>query len=103
MPRRLSPSIASSCCRLTRLSCLVLRLTAKNVQASVQVKRGDLNDRLVLDVAGLKPHLAFDIFTVQRSSLGADGKPDPAFQGSFGLGGGTSPICRPMSTVMQGR
>jgi hypothetical protein len=65
------------------VSCLAA--DGQNVQASVQVKRGDLNDRLVLDVAGLKPHLAFDIFTVQRSSLGADGKPDPAFQGSFGL------------------
>jgi hypothetical protein len=62
-----------------------LAADGKNVQAHVHVKRGDLNDRLVIEVGGLKPHLAFDMFTVQRTSLGADGKPDPAFAGSFGL------------------
>jgi hypothetical protein len=62
-----------------------LAADGQNVQASVHVKRGELNDRLVLDVSGLKPNLAFALFTVQRTSLGADGKPDPAFQGSFGL------------------
>ncbi len=50
----------------------------------MHVRRGDLNDRLVLEVAGLKPDLAFDLFTVQRTSLGVDGKPVPAFPG-FGL------------------
>jgi hypothetical protein len=65
------------------LACLAA--DGQNVQASVHVRRGDLNDRLVLEVWGLRPNLAFDMFTVQRSSLGADGKPDPTFPGSFGL------------------
>ena len=65
------------------LKCLAA--DGENVHASVHVRRGDLNDRLVLEVSGLKPDLAFDMFTVQRSSLGAGGKPDPAFTGSFGL------------------
>jgi hypothetical protein len=65
------------------LACLAA--DGENVGASVSVKRGDLNDRLVLEVWGLKPNLAFDLFTVQRTSLGSDGKPDPAFPGSFGL------------------
>jgi hypothetical protein len=64
------------------LDCLAA--DGQNVGASAHVKRGDLNDRLVLDVWGLKPNLAFDLFTVQRTSLSADGKPDPAFPGSFG-------------------
>jgi hypothetical protein len=65
------------------LACLAA--DGQNVQADVKVRRGDLNDRLVLDVWGLKPNLAFDLFTVQRTSLGSDGKPDPSFPGSFGL------------------
>jgi hypothetical protein len=57
----------------------------QNVQAAVHVKRGDLNDQLDMEVTGLKPNLAFDIFTVERTSLDANGKPDPKFTGSFGL------------------
>lgn len=57
----------------------------ETVTASVSVKRGDVNDRLVMEVEGLKPNLAFDLFTVQRTSLGSNGKPDPSFPGSFGL------------------
>jgi hypothetical protein len=53
--------------------------------ADVRVEPGELNDALHLHVRNLKPHLAFDLFTVQRSLLGADGKIDPAFKGSFGL------------------
>ncbi len=55
-------------------------------QATVTVKRGKLNDQLTLDVSGLKPNLAFDLFTVQRSSLKANGEVVPAadFPG-FGL------------------
>ena len=62
-----------------------LAADGEDVSASVRVTRGDLNDRLVMSVWGLKPNLAFDLFTVQRTSLGSDGKPDPAFKGSFGL------------------
>jgi hypothetical protein len=52
--------------------------------ASVEVEKGDLNDRLTLHVHNIKPNLAFDLFTVQRSTLDAQGKPiSPA--PSFGL------------------
>ena len=52
--------------------------------ASVEVEKGNLNDRLTLHVHNIKPNLAFDLFTVQRSTLDAQGKPiSPA--PSFGL------------------
>jgi len=54
-------------------------------RAVVEVKRGDLNDTGIIRVKGLKPDLDFDVFTVQRSSLGSDGKPAADFKGSFGL------------------
>jgi hypothetical protein len=53
--------------------------------AEARVVKGDLNDRLVLRLKNIKPELAFDLFTVQRSSLLANGSPDPAFPKSFGL------------------
>jgi hypothetical protein len=55
---------------------------APSVQATVV--RGDLNDGLFLRGSNIKPALAFDLFTVQNSSLRADGTPDPAFT-NFGL------------------
>ncbi|HXM56399.1 MAG TPA: hypothetical protein VOB72_13480 [Candidatus Dormibacteraeota bacterium] len=57
---------------------------AQAPRADVTVRRGDLNDTLTLRVHNIKPNLAFDLFTVQRSSLLANGTPDPAFK-SFGL------------------
>jgi len=58
-------------------------------QARATVIRGKLNDTLILDMDGIRPGLAFDLFTVQRSPLLADGTKDPAFtnvfNGSFGL------------------
>ena len=48
------------------------------------VKRGELNDTALLHVTGLKPNLAFDVFTVQRSSLDSSGAPVTGFKG-FGL------------------
>jgi hypothetical protein len=54
-------------------------------KAEVVVTRGELNDRLVLRIKNIKPKLAFDLFTVQRSPLSADGASDPQFKGSFGL------------------
>src|ERR1700722_601501 len=65
------------------LSCLAE--DSQTVQAAVEVKRGDLNDTALIRVKGLKPDLDFDVFTVQRSSLGSDGKPSSDFKGSFGL------------------
>ncbi len=52
--------------------------------ADVTVQRGNLNDTLNLHVRNIKPHLAFDLFTVQNSSLLANGAPDPAFK-NFGM------------------
>src|SRR5215472_15275674 len=45
-------------------------------QADVTVQRGELNDLLTLHIHDIKPNLAFDLFTVQHSSLLASGKPD---------------------------
>lgn len=53
-------------------------------KAHVTVKRGFLNDTLTIDGENIKPHLGFDLFTVQRSSLLANGTPDPAFT-NFGF------------------
>jgi hypothetical protein len=57
--------------------------------ARVQVERGDLNDTMRIHLRNIKPNLAFDLFTIQRSNKLADGKPDPAFattfKNSFGL------------------
>jgi hypothetical protein len=50
----------------------------------VTVERGSLNDTLTLRGRYIKPGLAFDLFTVEHSSLAADGTPDPAFV-NFGL------------------
>jgi hypothetical protein len=52
--------------------------------ATVTVLRGEANDILILRARNLKPNLAFDLFTVQNSSLLANGQPDPAFA-NFGL------------------
>jgi hypothetical protein len=54
-------------------------------RARATVIRGKLNDTLILDLDGIKPDLAFDLFTVQHSPFLADGSKDPAFTGSFGL------------------
>ena len=54
-------------------------------RAHATVIRGNLNDTLILDLYNIKPGLAFDLFTVQRSPFQADGSSDPNFKGSFGL------------------
>jgi hypothetical protein len=54
-------------------------------RARATVIRGKLNDTLVLDLDGIKPGLAFDLFTVQHSFFQANGTKDPNFNGSFGL------------------
>ena len=48
---------------------------APSVQATVV--RGDLNDELTLRGRNIRPGLKFDLFTVQRSSLAANGAVDP--------------------------
>src|SRR5689334_328852 len=56
--------------------------------ATVLVKRGKLNDELDILLRNVKPGLAFDLFTVERTSLRSDGTVDPEFKangGSFGL------------------
>jgi hypothetical protein len=53
--------------------------------ATATVVRGKLNDTLHLRVSNLRPDLAFDLFTVQRTSLLASGAADPSFDGDFGL------------------
>ena len=53
--------------------------------ARATVIRGKQNDTLILDLDGIKPGLAFDLFTIQRSPFLGQDIPDPAFKGSFGL------------------
>jgi hypothetical protein len=53
-------------------------------RAHATVIRGKLNDTLILDLDGIKPGLAFDLFTVQHSPFLANGTKDSSFTGSFG-------------------
>ena len=52
--------------------------------AEVTVERGELNDTLHLRLRRFKPDLNFDMFTVQRSRLDANGNPVDNFT-NFGL------------------
>jgi hypothetical protein len=52
--------------------------------ATVTVKRGSLHDTLTLSAHNLKPHLGFDLFTMQNSNLLANGEVNPSFK-NFGL------------------
>jgi hypothetical protein len=54
-------------------------------EARVEVHRGRLNDTLTLELEHFKPGLAFDLFTVERSKLLANGTVDPATTFTFGL------------------
>jgi len=65
------------------LSCFAANV-AKPPTAKVTVTRAGQRDHLVLTVSGLKPRLHFDVFTVQRSNLLANGSVDPGFT-NFGL------------------
>lgn len=51
--------------------------TQEEPQAHVTVIRGKLNDTLILDLDGIKPGLAFDLFTVKHSAFLANGSSDP--------------------------
>ena len=48
------------------------------------VKRGPLHDTLILDAKNIKPKLAFDLFTIEKTNLLANGQVDPNFV-NFGL------------------
>jgi hypothetical protein len=52
--------------------------------AHVVVKRGPLADTLTIVADNIRPHLAFDMFTVQRSNLRSNGTVDPTVK-NFGL------------------
>ena len=52
--------------------------------AQVIVQRGELNDVLILRAHNLKPHLGFDLFTIQNTNLLSNGGVDPNFK-NFGL------------------
>ena len=55
-------------------------------QAIVTVRRGNLNDRLTIQLKNIRDGLAFDMFTVERSSLFPDGTVDPVAKAKgFGL------------------
>jgi len=64
------------------LNCL--RSGSATPSATVTVGQGALADDLTIVGGGIKPGLAFDLFTVQNSSLLANGTPDPHFT-NFGL------------------
>ncbi len=64
------------------VSCLAM--PGKTPRAQVTVTRVKFADTLVIKTQNIKPNLAFDMFTVQRSSLLSDGTADPAFT-NFGM------------------
>src|SRR5215471_12612784 len=66
------------------IDCLQDPNALEQPSATVTVLRGALNDALQLRLKHFKPGLAFDLFTVQRSQLLSDGKPDPNFK-NFGF------------------
>src|ERR1700730_16141766 len=52
--------------------------------AHVTVTRGALSDTLNIVADNIRPHLAFDMFTVQRTNLKPDGTVDPSVK-NFGM------------------
>lgn len=52
--------------------------------ADVSVFKDSNNDVMTLSLHNIKPGLTFEVFTVQRSSLRADGAPNPVFS-NFGF------------------
>ena len=52
--------------------------------AKVTVSAGKQNDTLTLSLSHVKPNLGFDLFTIQRTNLLANGTVDPNFT-NFGL------------------
>jgi hypothetical protein len=58
--------------------------SATTTSNGVVVGQGDLTDDLTITASGIKPGLAFDLFTVQSSPLLPSGAVDPNFK-NFGL------------------
>ena len=66
------------------LNCLADPWSSEPPSANVIVARGKLNDFLYLEARHIKPHLKFDMFTVQNSPFLTGGAKDPNFK-NFGL------------------
>jgi hypothetical protein len=60
----------------TLLNCLKPSRGAPTPQVTVEVNRGDLNDRATVELRGFKPNLDFDLFTIQHSPQTANGAAD---------------------------
>ncbi len=58
--------------------------SSKAPTVEADIVRGSLNDGMFLRGKNIKPGLQFDLFTVENSSLLANGTPDPNFK-NFGL------------------
>jgi hypothetical protein len=54
-------------------------------EVDVTVVKGEQNDGLFLRGRNIRPGVEFDLFTVERSALLADGTADPTFDSNFGL------------------
>jgi hypothetical protein len=59
------------------LDCVKPSPGAPTPQVAVRVQRQDLNDTATVELRGFKPHLDFDLFTIQHSPQTATGTPDP--------------------------
>jgi hypothetical protein len=60
-----------------QLNCLKPKPSSPTPRVTVTVRRGALNDRADIQLHGFKPHLAFDLFTIQHSPQTATGAADP--------------------------
>jgi hypothetical protein len=54
-------------------------------KVKVSVVRGNLNDRLNIQLEGFKEGVKFDLFSIENSPQLPNGAPDPNFQKKFGL------------------
>ncbi len=59
------------------LNCLKPNPSAPSPTVNVTVNRGSLNDSATVKLAGFKPGLGFDLFTISHSPQQANGTPDP--------------------------
>jgi hypothetical protein len=60
--------------------------TFEEPRAHATVIRGKQNDTLILDLDGIKPGLAFDLFTVQNSFFPSQWQQGPQFHGKLWFG-----------------
>ena len=67
----------------------------KTPKATVTVVRGELHDSLTLTIKNIKPHLNFDLFTIENTNLLANGTLTPTLSISDSLG--TKPTFMPIS------